>query len=118
MLLNLSNHPSHNWPANQLKTALQQYETIHDIPFPQIDPHSTTEQVHQLAQQYCRDIISQHPPPITVHLMGELTFTHVLVTKLTAAGIPCIASTTERIIKFEQDGTKHSTFRFVRFRAY
>lgn len=118
MLLNLSNHPSPHWPANQLEAANQQYESIQDLAFPEINPHWSTDQVEQLADQYCNDIGKSEPRPTAVHLMGELTFTFALVQKLKAAGMPCIASTTERIIKFEQDGTKHSTFRFVRFRAY
>jgi hypothetical protein len=118
MLLNLSNHPSEDWSPEQKQAVNQKYGNIQDMPFPQINPHWTTEQVIEIARQYCNDIIKINPQPAAVHLMGELTFTFALVTKLKSAGIPCIASTTERIIKFEQDGTKHSTFRFVRFRHY
>lgn len=118
MLLNLSNHPSANWPPTQLQASIQQYGNVHDMPFPQIDPHSSSDEVAQLAGQYFNDIRKLEPFPTAVHLMGELTFTFALVTKLKAAGIPCIASTTERIVNFDQNGNKHSTFQFIRFRKY
>ena len=118
MLLNLSNHPSTHWPPNQLKAANDQYGNIHDMPFPQINPEWSSDQVVQLAEQYYNDIRKLEPYPSAIHLMGELTFTFALLQKLKSANFPCLASTTQRIIKFEQDGTKQSTFRFVRFRAY
>lgn len=118
MLLNLSNHPSQHWPANQIEAARQHYEHIQDMAFPQINPQWSFEQIIELAEQYCTDITKIIPPPKAVHLMGELTFTFALVKKLKAAGIPCIASTTERSVSIEQDGTKTSTFRFIRFREY
>ncbi len=118
MLLNLSNHPFSNWPPNQLQAALKQYDSIQDMDFPAIDPGWSEDEAVQLAEKYYCKIRKMDPFPAAVHLMGELTFTFALVQKLKAAGIPCVASTTERIIKFEQDGTKNSTFHFVRFRAY
>ena len=118
MLLNLSNHPSAKWPPDQMQTATQQYGSIEDLPFPQINPHWSADQVVQLAEQYYIQIRQLDPFPTAVHLMGELTFTFALVTKLKAAGISCVASTTERIVNFEQNGNKHSTFRFIHFRQY
>ncbi len=118
MLLNLSNHPSTNWPANQLEAATQQFGGVQDMPFPEIVPEWGADEVLQLAERYYNDIRKSALLPSAVHLMGELTFTFALVQKLKAAGISCIASTTERIVNLDENGTKHSTFRFVRFRKY
>lgn len=118
MLLNLSNHPSTHWTPEQLQAAEEQHGSVQDMTFPNIDPHWSTDEVIQFAEEYYNTIRKLEPYPTAIHIMGELTFTFTLVQKLKSAGIPCIASTTERIIKFEQDGTKNSTFRFVRFRAY
>jgi hypothetical protein len=49
--------------------------------------------------------------------MGEMTFTFTLVKKLKQAGIPCLASTMERLVK-EEDGKKIVEFKFVQFREY
>lgn len=116
MLLNLSNHPSTHWPDNQLQAALHQYGTVKDLPFPPIAPAGSSDEINQLAEEYGNKIRKINPT--AVHIMGELTFTHRLVKKLHAIGIPCIASTTERIAITDENGNKTSTFKFVRFREY
>ena len=45
--INLSNHPSAAWGADQLAAAAQ-YGTIVDVPFPNIDPTLSTEEVLRL----------------------------------------------------------------------
>lgn len=115
MLLNLTNHPSHQWPENQTALALEFYQSIIDLPFPQIDPSLTSSQLDELVDVYFQKVIAFHPH--AVHIMGEMTFTFRLVQRLKVIGIPCIASTTERIT--EQVGeVKTSRFQFVQFRAY
>ncbi len=115
MLLNLSNHPSAHWPPTQMNEAVKQYGSVQDLAFPQINPNANTDEIEQLAEEYETKIRKLNPS--TVHLMGEMTFTFKLVNRLKAIGIPCIASTTERIAE-EENGAKTSVFKFVRFRAY
>lgn len=115
MLLNLSNHPSSTWPANQLATAIDQFGTVEDLPFPVIDPEWTTDEVRQLAELYFEKVYQRRPS--AVHLMGEMTFTFALVQKLKTAGALCLASTTERLVQ-EEGGKKTVEFRFVQFRPY
>lgn len=120
MLLNLSNHPSSKWPQTQHRTAIEQYREIKDMPFPQIPPNVDTHGVRRIVEEYegyIREIAAEKSR-LTVHLMGELTFTHLLVNRLQAAGIPCVASTAERIIIEEANGKKVSQFNFIRFRNY
>lgn len=120
MLLNLSNHPSASWPAAQRRAALDQYGEIRDLPFPQIPPEADTDGVRQIVEAYEGRIrkLAAEAPGLTVHLMGELTFTHLLVNRLQAAGIPCVAGTTQRIVTEEANGRKVSQFNFMRFRKY
>lgn len=115
MLINLSNHPFDKWTANQKSTALRLYGEVKDLDFPYIDPSWSLDQVHQLAEEYLSKI--KLLPPATVHLMGELTFCFTLASLLKAQGIPCVASTTNRMVE-EVDGKKLSTFKFVQFRPY
>jgi len=115
MLLNLSNHPSTLWPDNQLKKALQIYNSVKDLPFPQVSPEFNSDELKELVQDYEFKISKANPT--AVHIMGELTFTHRLVNKLKAIGIPCIASTTERKVTIENN-IKTSQFQFVQFREY
>jgi hypothetical protein len=120
MLLNLSNHPSAKWPDAQRMAALNQYGEIRDLAFPQIPPGANTDEVRQIAEKYeikIRQLAIDHPR-LTVHVMGELTFTHMLVNHLSEIGIPCVASTTERIVTEESNGKKISHFNFIQFRSY
>lgn len=115
-LLNLSNHPSSSWGQDQLQAAMAQYGTVEDLPFPAIPPDADAGQVQQLAQEYFEQVMARRPA--AVHLMGEMTFTYMLLNLLREAGIPCVASATERIVLEETDGRKVSTFKFAQFRPY
>lgn len=115
MLLNLSNHPSASWSEAQLQAATALYGSVEDLPFPAIPPDADTAEVQLLARHYFEQATARCPA--AVHLMGEMTFTFALVQLLREAGIPCIASTTERIAE-ERGGQKIVTFRFVQFRSY
>ncbi|MDG1432387.1 MAG: CRISPR-associated protein [Saprospiraceae bacterium] len=115
MLLNISNHPSSRWTDQQKKTAEQQFETIEDLAFPNISPEATAGDVQILAGEFIKKINKRSPK--AVHLMGEMTFTYALVSKLKKAGIKCIASTTNRIVE-EKDGKKIVQFQFVQYREY
>jgi hypothetical protein len=115
MLLNLSNHPSSLWPDKQINQALQ-WGQVQDLPFPQIDPIATENEVHLLANEYLSQILQINPT--AVHLMGELTFTFKLVELLKSHGITVLASTTLRTTQDLSDGTKISKFEFVQFRSY
>ncbi len=116
MLLNVSNHPSTQWPPAQSEAAIAQYGEVQDLPFPAINPNWSHDQVLQEAESYEAQVRSIDPT--AVHIMGELTFTYALVQKLLSAGIPCIASTTERRVTIAEDGTKTSHFQFIAFRPY
>ena len=115
-LLNLSNHPSERWSEAQKSTAIEQYEAITDLPFPNIDPGLSNSELDELVNEYFDKVMATQPT--AVHLMGEMTFTHALVQKLKAAGIPCVASTSQRLSEELPDGTKQVRFQFVQFRAY
>jgi hypothetical protein len=115
MLLNLTNHPSSQWSEKQYNHAIELYQEIIDLPFPQISPTLDSAGLNLLVEEYEHKI--RKIDPLVVHIMGEMTFSFRLVQKLKAIGILCIASTTERIT--EQIGdTKTSRFEFIQFRAY
>jgi len=115
MFLNLSNHPSNRWSDKQL-TSAQFYGELHDLPFPNIPPAASSEEVEQMAEIYKNKVIELAPK--VVHLMGEMTFTACLLRKLQAQGFHCVASTTERVVLEETDGSKTFKFNFVQFRTY
>jgi len=118
MLINLSNHPSTKWSEAQTEAARQFGEVI-DLPFPQVDPFGDEAYIAELADTYCSKVLTlAEDNPVSVHLMGEMTFTHALALRLKAVGVGCLASTTERVVVEEAPDRKTAFFRFVRFRNY
>ena len=100
MFVNLSNHPSNRWERAQLETARENYGEIVDMPFPQVTPDASNDELQILAQEYVQRIMSlTKSQTVTVHIMGEMTFT-------------------ERKNTYNDDGTKVSEFQFVKFREY
>ena len=118
MFINLSNHPSSGW-SEQQQQAAEQFGEVVDMPFPQVEPASTANEVHDLAGELVAAILEYgDAASLTVHVMGEMTFTFMVVTRLKELGIRCVASTTERKTTYNDDGSKVSEFSFVRFREY
>ena len=116
IFINLSNHPSEGWSEEQLAAA-QKYGEVMDIHFPNIEPTFTTSMVNSLAD-ITVDTITALGKDIVVHIMGEMTFTFAVVSRLKAMGIKCVASTTDRNTIITPDGKKISEFKFVQFREY
>ena len=117
-LINFSNHPSQLWSKDQSEAAAA-YGKIIDMPFPAINPDADETDIQKLAEEYVKQILElEEHNNITVHIMGEMTFTYMVVTQLKAMGIECIASTTTRDTEYSAEGKKISDFQFVRFRKY
>lgn len=118
MFINLSNHPSSKWDKAQAECS-KRYGDIFDLPFPQVDPEGDEAYIANLVEEYVQKVLALgRSDELTVHVMGEMTFTFAIVAKLKAAGATCVASTTERITRHLPDGRKESVFRFIRFRQY
>ncbi len=119
MLINLTNHPSNKWPAEQMEAAIRQFQNVEDLPFPAIDPQWSGDRVAILAQQYKEDILAlrRNKGTLSLHLQGEFTFTFHLVNLLKSEGIDCYVSTSHRKV-VEQGNKKTVEFNFVRFRKY
>ena len=116
--VNFSNHPTAKWGKKQLVAALQYGEVV-DLPFPVIAPDAENQELQTLAQDCVQKILSMGDAnSITVHIMGEMTFTFMVVTRLKEMGIRCVASTTERKVTYTSDGVKQTEFQFVKFREY
>lgn len=122
MLINLSNHPSDNWPENQLELSRSLFGQVVDVPFPHIDPAATTSQVRQmaaLAAEKAMEMLStaNQNEEHAIHVMGELTFCYNFVDLMRGKNTRCLASTTHRVVEETEKG-KLSKFVFVGFRNY
>lgn len=95
--------------------AARSYGEIVDIPFPNVNPHSSEDDVKKLGKQYCDEILRYQPEAVLCQ--GEFTLAVDVIRRLEAAGVRVVAACSERVVT-EEDGVKKSIFRFVRFRAY
>ena len=116
MLINLTNHPLHKWNEKQQKLAEEIYGEVVDIQFPNVPPGADEQDIARLADEYLQKILPLNPQ--AVHIQGEFTFTFRMVKVLTEKGIKCLASTTNRLMVENPDGSRTYQFKFVRFREY
>ena len=84
MILNLSNHPHLNGPEKQLRAA-RAYGDVIDLPFPQVSPDTTEEELEQTSRQLLRRIVEMKPDAVMV--MGEFSLVFMLVDALLDDGI-------------------------------
>lgn len=122
MFINFSNHPSQIWSREQTDAA-SGYGAIVDVPFPAVPPDASEKEIHEMADQSSGQIASliegvKGREPCAVHIMGEMTLTYAIVSRLLKRGVCCMASTTTREVTTDTNGNKISVFRFVRFRQY
>ena len=77
--INFTNHPSAHWNPTQTVCA-RQYGEIEDIPFPDIPPEMTQDELYALAEQYLVRLLSKEP--CCVLCQGESVFTALMVSML------------------------------------
>lgn len=115
IFVNISNHPSAEWGAEQRRAARDLAGRIEDVPFPDVGPDWSLRRLRREAER-----ILQQLPDGTTHAMvqGEYTLTMELVRRLQQKGVRCLAATIERRVEKTEDGREIRSFRFVRFRDY
>lgn len=118
ILINLSNHPQEKWSDEQRQAATA-YGKVVDYPFPTVPPEADEAAIRNMAKTLVSDIQDQYADKdLTIHIMGEMTLTCQAISLFRDYQIPCIASTTERIVTEGGNQERISTFRFCRFRKY
>lgn len=119
VFINCSNHPSEKWCGAQRQEA-EKYGTIVDIPFPEVDPVCTTEQVQALAEQICEKIDPYNAA--AVMCQGEFTLTYAIVSRLKKKGVIALAACsrrkTEETVKEDGSIQKKVIFDFEGFREF
>jgi hypothetical protein len=103
----------------QKYVAEKEYGEIIDVPFPVVDPLGDSGYIITLAEEHVQKIYAlSEGQNAVVHIMGEMTLSFALVNRLLEDGYTCVASTSERIVNYKDDGTKEVVFRFKQFRDY
>lgn len=118
LFINLSNHPSSSWTAEQLAAA-EEFGELIDMPFPQVAPDATADDIKTLAEAQVAAIMKQaETHTVTVHVMGEMSLIYRIVRMLSERGIRCVCSTSYRVVKDQGDGRRLVEFNFNSFRDY
>lgn len=112
--INFTNHPSTAWDKNQTSVALT-YGELLDIPFPNVPPHLTSDELATLGEEYAEKIINNNPAAVLCQ--GEFSLAYNVITRLKQKGIPVLAACSERNTTIVGN-EKRSIFSFVRFREY
>ena len=119
IFINHTNHPSAKWSVEQ-KNAAEIFGRIVDVPFPDVPPNFSTEEVHAMVLNNLQEILKLSP--VAVLCQGEFNYTVAMAEELKNRGIPVMAATRERVVSeiTESDGStkRVSVFNFVRFREY
>ena len=117
--INVSNHPSNRWSAEQREAAPG--DDILDIDFPVIPPELTSEEIDNACCVVIRkimDLLEEGHEVASVHVAGEYTATHFLVNYLhMEMGFSVVAAATERSVE-EVEGKTVRAFKFVQWREY
>ena len=113
--INFSNHPSRLWTQQQIEAALK-FGDIKDIPFPEVNPYDTTEDIQILADHYVELIKKENPA--CVMCQGELCLSYNVIVKLKQNNIKTVAACNYRNIILGDNLTKTTIFEFIQFREY
>lgn len=115
-LVNLTNHPQTEWSQSQKDWFVARYDLVVDIPFPQIDPGLSTEDIQQIADSFLPSILALQPDDLLV--MGESTFMVAMIRLAQAVGLRVIATTSRRNVEILDDGRIIRRFEFVGTREF
>ena len=119
IFINFTNHASAKWPAAQIEAA-SAYGSIHDVPFPDVDPNGDEDYLSKLAVDIANEIMSHNPSAVLCQ--GEMTLSFTVTVILLKKGVTVLAACSSRDVTeaIDEKGviTKKVNFRFVRFRNY
>lgn len=112
--INFSNHESVCWNAKQIASAMV-YGEIVDIPFPQVDPMWTEDDIKEIGTEYLEKIMAYQPA--AVMCQGEFSVAYYVVSHLKKRGITVVTACSKRNTVVNGN-EKISRFEFEKFREY
>lgn len=120
MFLNITNHPVSEWPQKQIDFVHEKYGEIVEIPYPQINPTWTNEDIRRAVTELADQIDEMHPSAILV--MGEFSLIFQMIDCLLQRGHKVLTACSVRntVVKSNPDGTrtKIAKYDFQCFREY
>lgn len=114
LFINFTNHPSVSWGQEQLDAA-HCFGEILDIPFPNVPPSFTSEEITRLGEEYTNRILAAGPS--VVLCQGEFSLAYDVICRLKQHNIKVLAACSERNTVMVGN-ERRSIFSFVQFREY
>ncbi len=120
MFINFTNHSVSMWSNTQKKDA-EKYGEIVEVKFPNVSPHSSTNDIKLYADDCVSQIVNLLPDDEdnAVLCQGEFSLCVAVIEKLKSRNIKVLCACSERQVVEDFDGEKNikkSEFRFVGFR--
>ena len=118
MFINFTNHPSKLWEKEQRDASLC-YGDIIDLPFPNIDPMASKENIREEAARCVKRILSYNPD--FVLCQGEFTLAYHVIRLLKENHITVGAACSKRQVTEKHGDTgneKTVLFHFIQYREY
>lgn len=124
LFINVSNHPSSTWSVEQKQAALEGGRMLVDIPFPNVPPTVTRNDIKDMGYELIHkidDVIANYggsESTATITIVGEFSLTIFVIVKLRILlpGLNIVVATSERNTVINEDGSKTISFEFVQFR--
>lgn len=116
MFITVSNYHPDLWSKEQIEAAKKYGEIVY-FPFPDINGHSSREEIDNLAREYFDKIMSLKPNAVSI--AGEWSFSFALISALLKHNVNVLTARSFRnaVEKKDKDDvpTKASTFRFLHY---
>ena len=111
MFINISNHPSAKWSAEQLTAAQELGGEVWDIAFPAVPTTATTAEIAVMADQ----ISAQVADGEVAMIQGEFSLVWSLTSRIRNRGLRVVVACTDRrsVEVQKPDGTVEKTTVFV-----
>lgn len=133
MLVNLTNHPvrgvfdknkntyQNAWSEEQLVSAIELFDEVVELPFPEISPYWDVSEIKAIAQEYCKRCIAMLKRPSlrnAVHIGGETMFCYYVISLLLEEGYQVVSASSDRIVEDLGENKTIKKFKFIKFRRY
>lgn len=133
MLINLTNHPvkgvydknkniyQNSWSEEQLSAAIESFDEVVELPFPEISPYWDVSEIKKMAQDYCSRCIAILKRPSlrnAVHIGGETMFCYYVISLLLKEGYQVVSASSDRIVEDLGENKTIKKFKFIKFRRY
>jgi hypothetical protein len=112
--INISNHPSSKWSAEQVEEAKRLGGVIVDMPFPNVPAGASRSEVGRLADE----VMARVPDYAIAMVQGEFSLTYAITRRLRWRGTRVVVATSERQVREQVKDGKTEKVAVYEFRGF